>query len=168
MGYKKQRFPAVSVLPVLASMRMILSMGSWYKSGYNAQTQTVESGCILIAWTLIVRVRYTFVLYAKTFFVNQLTVVIASSITVYLYCSSISFSCHHFACDSILLMFYHLQLFNNQHHTIHTRAAMYVSCVYICTEMNIQYLVLVLRDRLRVPVQQWPKIDIQEVMSGRY
>ena len=66
-------------------------MGNWYESGYNAQTQTVENGCILIAWTQTVRVRYTFVLYAKTFFVNQLTVVIAASITVYLYCSSISF-----------------------------------------------------------------------------
>ena len=91
VGYKKQRFPAVSVLPILASMGMILSMGNWYESGYNAQTQTVENGCILIAWTRTVRVRYTFVLYAKTFFVNQLTVVIAASITVYLYCSSISF-----------------------------------------------------------------------------
>ena len=97
----------MSELPVLTCMRMILSMGSWYESVYNVQIQTVESGCILIVWTLIVRVRCTFVLNAKTFFVNQLTVVTALSITMYLYCFSISLFV--IILSAILdLMFYHL------------------------------------------------------------
>ena len=103
-GYKKQRFLAVSVLPVLDCMRMILSMDSWYESGYNAQTQIVESGCILIAWTLTVRVRCTFVPRAITFFVNQLAVVIALSITVYLYSPSTLLFVIIFACDFIRFM----------------------------------------------------------------
>ena len=52
--------------------RMILSMASWHKSGYNAQTQSVGSGCTLIALTQIARVKCTFAQCARTYFVNQL------------------------------------------------------------------------------------------------
>ena len=80
----------MSVLPVLDCMRMILLMDSWYENGYNELTQIVGNGRILIALTLTVRVRCTFVLCAKNIFVNHLAVVVALSITVYLYFHSTS------------------------------------------------------------------------------
>ena len=49
LDYKKQRYPAVSVLPALGCTKMILLMDTWFKSGYNVLTQIVESGCISVA-----------------------------------------------------------------------------------------------------------------------
>ena len=153
VGYKKQRFLAVSVLPVLDCMRMIFLMDNWYKSGYDAQTQIVESGCILIALMLTVRVRCTSVLYATTFFDIHLAVFIAFSITVYLY-SHLKSSVIIFACDFMHIIFYH-----------YSCSCYYVCLLCMCSEMNIQYLVSVIHELLRVPLWRWLKIDVQEVLA---